>query len=134
MKNIEKGESPIDEITVTATIDRATYSRLKTMVGQGASTESELVAEAIRRYVEDYLRQTEAIREGISQADEGKFASDERVEATDVRILTRVSSGCGTKKTHFEHRIFASNHVFQLGNNSHCPGIDASLCGLFYWR
>ncbi len=48
---------------------------------QTASIEAELVAEAIRRYLEEYLRQTEAIREGIKQADEGKFASEERVKA-----------------------------------------------------
>lgn len=68
--------------TITTTIDDETYRYLKKLADSSASSESELVAEAVRIFIEDQFWQIEAIEEGIRQADNGKFASEERVKST----------------------------------------------------
>ncbi len=68
--------------TVTTTIDNETYQCLKMLAYNSTSTESELAAEAIRIFIEDQSWRVEAVKEGIRQADEGKFASAERVKST----------------------------------------------------
>ncbi|MDM8535742.1 hypothetical protein QUF70_03220 [Desulfobacterales bacterium HSG17] len=68
--------------TLTMNIDIQTYQNLKTLAANSASSESELAAEAVRIFIEDQSWQIEAIKEGIRQADEGKFASDQRVKST----------------------------------------------------
>jgi predicted transcriptional regulator len=67
--------------TVTTAIDADTYRYLKMLADQSGSTESELAAEAIRVFIEDQSWQIEAIKEGIQQADSGKFATEERVNS-----------------------------------------------------
>lgn len=68
--------------TITTTLDTDTYRYLKMLADNSASSEAELVAEAVRIFIEDQSWQIEAIKEGIRQADDGKFASEERVKAT----------------------------------------------------
>ncbi len=70
----------MDSQTITTTIDAETYQYLKMLADNSASTESELVSEAVRVFIEDQSWQVEAIKEGIRQADEGKFASVDRVK------------------------------------------------------
>ncbi len=70
---------------VTTTIDSETYKNLRMLAANSASTESELAAEAIRVYIEDQSWQVEAIKEGIRQADAGKFASEDRVKSIFVK-------------------------------------------------
>ncbi len=67
--------------TVTTTIDSNTYRWLKMPADPSGSTESEPAAEAIRIFIEDQSRRMEAIQEGIRQADQGKFASEEQVKS-----------------------------------------------------
>jgi RHH-type rel operon transcriptional repressor/antitoxin RelB len=45
-------------------------------------SKSYLVAEAIANYVEDQAWQIEAIKEGIKEADKGKFATEKQVKKT----------------------------------------------------
>ncbi|QTA78236.1 Uncharacterized protein dnl_04560 [Desulfonema limicola] len=64
----------------TMNIDVQTYQNLKLLAGISALTESELAAEAVRIFIEDQSWQIEAIKQGIRQADEGKFASEQRIK------------------------------------------------------
>ncbi len=66
--------------TVTTTIDSNTYRWLKMPADPSGSTESKPAAEAIRIFIEDQSRRM-AIQEGIRQADQGKFASEEQVKS-----------------------------------------------------
>lgn len=67
---------------VTARLDDATQQRLDALAKAMDRSRSWVVAEAIRRYVEEESWQVAAIEEGVRQADAGAFASDEEVRAT----------------------------------------------------
>ena len=71
--------------TVTARIDTETHSRLEHLVKATDRSRSWLVADAIRRYVEEESWQIAAIEEGVRQANAGNFATDEEVKATFAR-------------------------------------------------
>ena len=71
--------------TVTARIDEDTQHKLEKLANATARSRSWLVAEAVRRYVDQEAWQVEAIEEGIRQADAGKFASDKQVKKAFAR-------------------------------------------------
>ena len=66
--------------TVTTRIDEETQSRLDQLAKATDRSRSWLVADAIRRYVEEEGWQVAAIEEGVRQADAGDFASEEEVK------------------------------------------------------
>jgi RHH-type rel operon transcriptional repressor/antitoxin RelB len=68
--------------TVSARLDRETAKKLEQLVKATARSRSYLVAEAIETYIEDQSWQIEAIREGLKEADKGKFATDKEVRKT----------------------------------------------------
>ncbi len=68
--------------TVSARLNPDTAKKLELLVKATARSKSFLVAEAIETYVEDQSWQIEAIKEGIKEADEGKFATAKAVEKT----------------------------------------------------
>ena len=65
--------------TVSARLDPETAKKLELLVKATARSKSFLVAEAIETYVEDQAWQIGAIKEGIKEADRGKFATDREV-------------------------------------------------------
>ena len=67
--------------TVTTRIDEETQSRLDQLAKATARSRSWLVADAIRRYVEEEGWQVAAIEEGVRQADAGDFATEDEVKA-----------------------------------------------------
>lgn len=67
--------------TVTTRIDEETQSRLDQLAKATERSRSWLVADAIRRYVEEEGWQVAAIEEGVRQADAGDFATEEEVKA-----------------------------------------------------
>ena len=68
--------------TVSARLDPETAKKLELLVKATARSKSFLVAEAIETYVEDQAWQIGAIKEGIKEADSGKFATDRDVSKT----------------------------------------------------
>ena len=67
--------------TVTTRIDEETQSRLDQLAKATDRSRSWLVADAIRRYVEEEGWQVAAIEEGVRQADAGDFATEDEVKA-----------------------------------------------------
>ena len=65
--------------TVSARLNPDTAKKLELLVKATARSKSYLVAEAIETYVEDQTWQIGAIKEGIEEADKGKFATDKEV-------------------------------------------------------
>ena len=65
--------------TVTARLDTDTQAQLEKLAAATSRSRSWLMAEAVRQYVAEQSWQVEAIQEGVRQADEGKFASDQEV-------------------------------------------------------
>ena len=68
--------------TVTTRIDEETQSRLDQLAKATDRSRSWLVADAIRRYVEEEGWQVAAIEEGVRQADAGDFATEDEVKAS----------------------------------------------------
>lgn len=67
--------------TVTTRIDEETQSRLDQLAKATDRSRSWLVADAIRRYVEEEGWQVAAIEEGVRQAEAGDFATEDEVKA-----------------------------------------------------
>ena len=67
---------------MTIRVDRKTKARLEKLAKETRRTASRLATEAIRSYVDVNEWQIAAIKQGIKEADEGKFATERQVEAT----------------------------------------------------
>lgn len=67
--------------TVTTRIDAETQARLDQLAKATERSRSWLVADAVRRYVEEEGWQIAAIEEGVREADAGNFATEEEVKA-----------------------------------------------------
>lgn len=67
-------------IAVSARLDENTLKRLEALAKATERSKSYLMAEAIRNYLDQQAWQVEAIREGLAQADAGRFVDPERVE------------------------------------------------------
>ena len=68
--------------TVSAKLDPEVAKKLEMLVKATERSKSYLVAEAIESYLEDQAWQIEAIKEGIKEADKGKFATERQVKRT----------------------------------------------------
>lgn len=68
--------------TVSAKLDPEVAKKLELLVKATDRSKSYLVAEAIENYVEEQAWQIEAIKEGIKEADKGKFATEKQVKKT----------------------------------------------------
>jgi predicted transcriptional regulator len=66
--------------TVSAKLDPKIAKKLERLAKATARSRSYLVAEAIETYVEEQAWQIEAIKEGIEEADKGKFATESQVK------------------------------------------------------
>ncbi|EGJ51751.1 transcriptional regulator, CopG family [Desulfocurvibacter africanus subsp. africanus str. Walvis Bay] len=72
--------------TVTTRLDNETQAKLEALAKATDRSRSWLVADAIRRYVEEESWQVAAIEEGVRQADAGDFASDEEVKQAFAKL------------------------------------------------
>lgn len=66
--------------TITARLDPETRDRLDLLAKSTERSRSWLVADAVRRYLEDESWQIAAIEEGVREADAGHFATDAEVK------------------------------------------------------
>jgi predicted transcriptional regulator len=71
--------------TVTARIDEETHGKLDNLAKAVDRSRSWLVADAVRRYVEEESWQVAAVEEGVRQADAGNFATADEVKAAFAR-------------------------------------------------
>jgi len=71
--------------TVTARIDEETHGRLDNLAKATDRSRSWLVADAVRRYVEEECWQVAGIEEVVCQAHAGNFATEDEVKAAFAR-------------------------------------------------
>ena len=71
--------------TVTARLDEETHGRLDNLAKATDRSRSWLVADAVRRYVEEESWQVAAVEEGVRQADAGNFAAEDEIKAAFAR-------------------------------------------------
>ena len=69
-------------VPVSGRIDKKISERLDALAKSTARSRSFLIAEAVKAYVADQAWQIEAIEAGVAAADQGEFASDEKVAGT----------------------------------------------------
>jgi predicted transcriptional regulator len=69
-------------VTISINIDAEVAAKLDRLEKATEHSKSNLAAEAIEAYVENQFWQIEAIQEGIKEADENHFATDNDVEKT----------------------------------------------------
>ena len=70
----------MENATVSGRVDKDLLEKLELLAKATSRSRSFLVAEAVRAYVEEQLWQIEAIKEGIRQADQNRFASDKELK------------------------------------------------------
>lgn len=72
----------MNSVPVSSRVDKAVSEKLDDLSKATARSRSFLISEAIKAYVEDQAWQIEAIKEGVKQADQGQFASEDKVRRT----------------------------------------------------
>ena len=72
----------METVPVSGRIDKAVSEKLDALAKSTARSRSFLIGAAIKAYVDDQAWQIAAIKEGIEAADQGEFASIERVVET----------------------------------------------------
>ena len=69
----------MNSIPVSSRVDESVSKKLDILSKATARSRSFLISEAIKAYIEDQAWQIDAIKEGVKQADQGKFASNEKI-------------------------------------------------------
>lgn len=64
---------------ISARLDSKILAQLEKLAKATKRSKSFLAADAIQKYVEEQSWQTNAIQEGIKEADKGRFATDKEV-------------------------------------------------------
>ena len=82
VNNHYKKENAVETIAVSSRIDKAVSDQLDFLSKATSRSRSFLIGEAIKAYVQDQAWQIQAIKEGVRQADQGKFASEKKVRET----------------------------------------------------
>jgi predicted transcriptional regulator len=72
----------METVPVSGRVDKAVSDKLELLAKATARSRSFLIGEAIKTYVDDQSWQIKAIKKGVEQANQGKFASDEKVRKT----------------------------------------------------
>ena len=72
----------METVPVSGRIDKSVSERLDALSKSTARSRSFLIAEAVKAYVDEQAWQIEAIEEGVTAANRGEFASDEKVAGT----------------------------------------------------
>jgi len=82
----------METVSVSGRIDKSISEKLNLLAKATARSRSFLISEAIKAYVNEQAWQIEAIKEGIKQADQGKFASKAKVRETFAKYGVNVNS------------------------------------------
>ena len=72
----------METVPVSGRIDKSISEKLSLLSKATARSRSFLIGEAIKAYVDEQTWQIEAIKEGLEQAKQGKFASKEKIRKT----------------------------------------------------
>lgn len=83
----------MDTVPVSSRVEKSISDKLDLLSKATDRSRSFLIGEAIKAYVEDQAWQIEAIKEGLKQANQGKFASDEKVRNTFAKYGVNVNEG-----------------------------------------
>ena len=79
-------------IPVSSRVGKAVSEKLDMLSKATSRSRSFLISEAIKTYVEDQAWQIEAIKEGVEQADQGKFASNDNVRKTFAKFGVNIDT------------------------------------------
>ena len=82
----------MESVPVSSRVEKAVSEKLDRLSKATARSRSFLISEAIRAYVEDQAWQIEAIEEGLKQADQGKFASSDKVRQTFAKFGVNIDA------------------------------------------
>jgi RHH-type rel operon transcriptional repressor/antitoxin RelB len=82
----------MNSVSVSSRVDKAISEKLDVLAKATTRSRSFLISEAIRVYVEDQAWQIEAIKEGVKQADQGKFASNDKVRKTFAKFGVNIDT------------------------------------------
>jgi RHH-type transcriptional regulator, rel operon repressor / antitoxin RelB len=80
----------METVSVSGRIDKSISEKLNLLSKATARSRSFLISEAIKAYVDEQSWQIEAIKEGIKQADQGKFASKAKIRKTFAKYGVKV--------------------------------------------
>lgn len=72
----------METVPVSSRVDKSIFDKLDFLSKATDRSRSFLISEAIEAYVKNQAWQIEAIKEGLKQADQGKFASEDKVRKT----------------------------------------------------
>ena len=81
----------METVSVSGRIEKSISEKLNLLSKATARSRSFLISEAIKVYVDEQSWQIEAIKEGIKQADQGKFASKAKVQKTFAKYGVNVN-------------------------------------------
>ncbi len=82
----------MESIPVSSRVDKAVSDKLDMLSKETSRSRSFLISEAIKAYVEEQAWQIEAIREGVEQADQGKFATSDKVRKTFAKFGVNIAT------------------------------------------
>lgn len=82
----------MDSVPVSSRVEKAVSEKLDFLSKATARSRSFLINAAIKAYVDDQAWQIEAIKEGIKQADQGKFASNDKVRKTFAKFGVNIDT------------------------------------------
>lgn len=72
----------METVTVSGHIAIAISEKLEQLAIATEKSQSVIIGEAVKAYVEEQYRQIEEIKKGIDHANQGRFASDEKIRRT----------------------------------------------------
>jgi RHH-type transcriptional regulator, rel operon repressor / antitoxin RelB len=82
-------------VPVSGRVDKSISEKLNLLSKATARSRSFLIGEAIKAYVDEQSWQIEAIKEGIKQADQGKFAAEAKIRKTFAKYGVNVDEELG---------------------------------------
>ncbi len=82
----------MESIPVSSRVGKTVSEKLDMLSKATSRSRSFLISEAIKTYVEDQAWQIEAIKEGVEQANQGKFASNDKVRKTFAKFGVNIDT------------------------------------------
>ena len=82
----------MESIPVSSRVEKEVSEKLDMLAKATSRSRSFLISEAITAYVEEQAWQIEAIKEGVKQADQGKFATDDKVRKTFAKFGVNIDA------------------------------------------
>ena len=82
----------MESVPVSSRVEKEVSDKLDMLSKATSRSRSFLISEAIKTYVEDQAWQIEAIKEGLEQADQGKFAAEDKVRRTFAKFGVNIDT------------------------------------------